>query len=206
MPKVLHRLGGRALVQHVIDSAHQLAARHIIAITGHGAEQVEAALAGQAGLRFARQMPQLGTGHAVQQAMPLLEDDGVTLVLSGDVPLTQVATLQALLQACQGKQLALLTLQTAQPTGYGRFDGFDAWRLHLFAESMPQYDQFANVDCVQTQLTELFNRGLIRKFDDVVGSHLYFFVESETDLDRDACQKTEQSDARKSPVGRDFES
>ena len=120
MPKVLHRLGGRALVQHVIDSAHQLAARHIIAITGHGAEQVEAALAGQAGLRFARQMPQLGTGHAVQQAIPLLEDDGVTLVLSGDVPLTQVDTLQALLQACQGKQLALLTLKTTQPTGYGR--------------------------------------------------------------------------------------
>jgi bifunctional UDP-N-acetylglucosamine pyrophosphorylase / glucosamine-1-phosphate N-acetyltransferase len=107
-------------VQHVIDSARQLSARHIIAITGHGAEQVEAALAGQSGLRFARQMPQLGTGHAVQQAMPLLEDDGVTLVLSGDVPLTQVATLQALLQASQGTQLALLTLQTAQPTGYGR--------------------------------------------------------------------------------------
>ena len=120
MPKVLHRLGGRALVQHVIDSARQLSARHIIAITGHGAEQVEAALAGQSGLRFARQMPQLGTGHAVQQAMPLLEDDGVTLVLSGDVPLTQVDTLQALLQASQGTQLALLTLQTAQPTGYGR--------------------------------------------------------------------------------------
>ena len=107
-------------MQHVIDSARQLSARHIIAITGHGAEQVEAALAGQSGLRFARQMPQLGTGHAVQQAMPLLEDDGVTLVLSGDVPLTQVATLQALLQASQGTQLALLTLQTAQPTGYGR--------------------------------------------------------------------------------------
>jgi len=120
MPKVLHRLGGRALVQHVIDSAHQLKARHIIAITGHGAELVEAALVGQAGLRFARQMPQLGTGHAVQQALPLLEDDGVTLVLSGDVPLTQVATLQALLQTSQGTQLALLTLQTPQPTGYGR--------------------------------------------------------------------------------------
>jgi bifunctional UDP-N-acetylglucosamine pyrophosphorylase / glucosamine-1-phosphate N-acetyltransferase len=107
-------------VQHVIDSARQLSARHIIAITGHGAEQVEAALAGQSGLRFARQMPQLGTGHAVQQAMPLLEDDGVTLVLSGDVPLTQVDTLQALLQASQGTQLALLTLQMALPTGYGR--------------------------------------------------------------------------------------
>ena len=120
MPKVLHRLGGRALVQHVIDSARHLSARHIIAITGHGAEQVEAALAGQTGLRFARQMPQLGTGHAVQQAMPLLEDDGLTLVLSGDVPLTQVTTLQALLHASQGTQLALLTLQTPHPTGYGR--------------------------------------------------------------------------------------
>ena len=120
MPKVLHRLGGRALVQHVIDSARQLSARHIIAITGHGADQVEAALAGQAGLRFARQMPQLGTGHAVQQAMPVLGDDGVTLVLSGDVPLTQVPTLQALLQASQGTQLTLLTLQTPHPTGYGR--------------------------------------------------------------------------------------
>ncbi len=120
MPKVLHRIGGRALVQHVIDSARQLSARHIIAITGHGAAQVETALADQAGLRFARQMPQLGTGHAVQQAMPLLDDDGMTLVLSGDVPLTQVDTLQALLQASQGTQLALLTLQTTQPTGYGR--------------------------------------------------------------------------------------
>jgi len=120
MPKVLHRLGGRALVQHVIDSARQLSARDIIAITGHGALEVEQALAGQAGLRFARQMPQLGTGHAVQQAMPLLGDDGITLVLSGDVPLTQVDTLQALLQACQATQMALLTLQTAQPTGYGR--------------------------------------------------------------------------------------
>ena len=120
MPKVLHRLGGRALVQHVIDSARQLSARDIIAITGHGALEVEQALAGQAGLRFARQMPQLGTGHAVQQAMPLLGDDGICLVLSGDVPLTQVDTLQALLQACQATQMALLTLQTAQPTGYGR--------------------------------------------------------------------------------------
>jgi bifunctional UDP-N-acetylglucosamine pyrophosphorylase/glucosamine-1-phosphate N-acetyltransferase len=70
MPKVLHRLGGRALVQHVIDSAHQLAARHIIAIIGHGAEQVEAALAGQAGLRFARQMPQLAPAMQCSKPCP----------------------------------------------------------------------------------------------------------------------------------------
>ena len=71
-------------------------------------------------LKFARQDPQLGTGHAVQQAIPLLADDGVTLVLSGDVPLTQAATLQVLLDQCDSQRLALLTLRMADPTGYGR--------------------------------------------------------------------------------------
>jgi len=152
LPKVLHRLGGRALLAHVIGCAGQLAARRAVVITGHGAAEVEAACAGfatavggadgaggvqaQAGnaqadgalaptgnklaLDFARQEPQLGTGHAVQQALPLLADDGITLVLSGDVPLTQAATLQALLSQCDGQRLALLTLTMNDPTGYGR--------------------------------------------------------------------------------------
>ena len=123
-PKVLHRLGGRALAQHVIDTAARLSARSVVVITGHGAEQVEAGLSAPAGgataLRYVRQEPQLGTGHAVQQAVPVLPDDGVTLVLSGDVPLTQAATLQALLDLCAGQHLALLTLQMDNPTGYGR--------------------------------------------------------------------------------------
>jgi bifunctional UDP-N-acetylglucosamine pyrophosphorylase/glucosamine-1-phosphate N-acetyltransferase len=77
-------------------------------------------------LQFAKQMPQLGTGHAVQQALPLLDDDGVVVVLSGDVPLTQVDTLQALIQVCDGKNLALLTIDFEDPTGYGRIvRGFD---------------------------------------------------------------------------------
>ncbi|MEY2780346.1 MAG: Bifunctional protein GlmU, partial [Pseudomonadota bacterium] len=74
----------------------------------------------EANLQSVLQQPQLGTGHAVQQAMPVLPDDGLTLVLSGDVPLTQVATLQALIQASEGGHLTLLTLDTPQPTGYGR--------------------------------------------------------------------------------------
>ncbi len=121
-PKVLHRLAGRALAQHVIDCAARLSARSVVVITGHGADQVEAGLTAPAGtpLRFVRQEPQLGTGHAVQQAAPVLPDDGVTLVLSGDVPLTQPDTLQALLQACDGQRLALLTLDLPDPTGYGR--------------------------------------------------------------------------------------
>jgi len=120
MPKVLHRLGGRALLQHVIDTAAQIHARRVVVITGHGAEQVEALLQGQAHLQCVRQMPQLGTGHAMQQAVPVLADDGVTLVLSGDVPLIQADTLTALLNICEGQHLALLTLQTPTPTGYGR--------------------------------------------------------------------------------------
>ncbi len=126
LPKVLHRLGGRALLAHVLDCAGQLSARQAVLVTGHCAMEVEAASAlfqGAAGtidLKFARQEPQLGTGHAMQQAVPLLGDDGVTLVLSGDVPLTQAATLQALLDQCDGQRLALLTLSMADPTGYGR--------------------------------------------------------------------------------------
>jgi bifunctional UDP-N-acetylglucosamine pyrophosphorylase/glucosamine-1-phosphate N-acetyltransferase len=126
LPKVLHRLGGRALLGHVIDCAARLSARQAVVITGHGAMEVEAACTRMTGggdglgLKFARQMPQLGTGHAVQQALPLLQDDGVTLVLSGDVPLTQADTLQALLSQCDGQRLALLTLSMADPTGYGR--------------------------------------------------------------------------------------
>ena len=125
LPKVLHPLAGKALVQHVIDTAQTLNARHTIVITGHGAEQVEAALLqanASAGLQFARQMPQLGTGHAVQQTVPLLADDGVVVVLSGDVPLTQASTLQALIDACAGTRLALLTLNMPDPTGYGRIE------------------------------------------------------------------------------------
>ena len=120
IPKVLHHLGGRALLQHVIDTAMQIKARRVVVITGHGAEQVEATLQGQAHLQCVRQMPQLGTGHAMQQAVPVLDDDGITLVLSGDVPLIQAYTLQALLTLCDGQHLALLTLQTPQPQGYGR--------------------------------------------------------------------------------------
>ena len=126
LPKVLHRLGGRALLAHVMDCAAQLSARQAVVVTGHGAMQVEAACEGRTGasaglsLKFARQEPQLGTGHAVQQAMPFLLDDGITLVLSGDVPLTQAATLEALLAQCGGQRLALLTLSMVDPTGYGR--------------------------------------------------------------------------------------
>ena len=119
LPKVLHTLAGVSLLQHVLRTAAGLGADRIVAITGHGAEQVEAAVAAPH-LRFVRQEPQLGTGHAVQQAAPLLHDMGTTLILNGDVPLIEPATARALVEACGGARLALLTVQLADPTGYGR--------------------------------------------------------------------------------------
>jgi bifunctional UDP-N-acetylglucosamine pyrophosphorylase/glucosamine-1-phosphate N-acetyltransferase len=123
LPKVLQRLAGVPLVQHVLNTAAQLNARSAVVITGHGADQVEPVVLapGQAlAVQCVRQEPQLGTGHAVQQAVPALADDGVVVVLSGDVPLTQADTLQALIAQCGGNQLALLTIDMADPTGYGR--------------------------------------------------------------------------------------
>lgn len=120
LPKVLHRLAGQSLLQHVLDAAAGVNAARTVVITGHGAEQVEAACA-DSGAVFARQMPQLGTGHAVQQAVPQLPDDnGTTLILNGDVPLIRTATAAALVKACAGKHLALLTIALPDPTGYGR--------------------------------------------------------------------------------------
>ena len=123
LPKVLQRLAGVPLVQHVLNTAAQLNARSAVVITGHGAEQVEPLVLapGQAlAVQCVRQEPQLGTGHAVQQAVPVLPDDGMVVVLSGDVPLTEADTLQALIAQCGGNQLALLTICLPDPTGYGR--------------------------------------------------------------------------------------
>lgn len=119
LPKVLHRLAGRSLLQHVLDTASALGTDRIIAVTGHGAERVEAAVSAP-NLVFVRQQPQLGTGHAVQQAAPQLHDAGTTLILNGDVPLIAADTLRTLLTACGGTRLALLTIDLADPSGYGR--------------------------------------------------------------------------------------
>jgi bifunctional UDP-N-acetylglucosamine pyrophosphorylase/glucosamine-1-phosphate N-acetyltransferase len=124
-PKVLQKLGGMPLLGHVLTTAQQLGADRCVVITGHEAQLVNAYVQSQSSLMGLQasnvlQEPQWGTGHAVQQAVPALPDDGITLVLSGDVPLTQVSTLARLVELCQGNQLALLSLNLPDPTGYGR--------------------------------------------------------------------------------------
>jgi bifunctional UDP-N-acetylglucosamine pyrophosphorylase/glucosamine-1-phosphate N-acetyltransferase len=118
LPKVLHRLAGLPLVEHVIHVARQLGAEGVHVVYGHGGEAVPQTLK-QLDVRWVKQEPQLGTGHAVQQAMPAVRGDTV-LILYGDVPLTRLATLQALVKAAEGGQLAILTATLADATGYGR--------------------------------------------------------------------------------------
>ncbi|MFO1340303.1 MAG: bifunctional UDP-N-acetylglucosamine diphosphorylase/glucosamine-1-phosphate N-acetyltransferase GlmU [Burkholderiaceae bacterium] len=119
VPKVLHRLAGRPLLQHVLDRVAPLAPARCVVVTGHGAEAVEHQV-GAAG-RCVRQEPQLGTGHAVLQTLTALDDGAeITLILNGDVPLIGSDTAAALAAACGGQRLALLTVTLADATGYGR--------------------------------------------------------------------------------------
>jgi bifunctional UDP-N-acetylglucosamine pyrophosphorylase/glucosamine-1-phosphate N-acetyltransferase len=120
LPKVLHELGGQPLIEHVIKVAQSLGATRKIVVVGHQAQEVQAALSAYPDLTFALQVPQLGTGHAVQMAQPHVSEDGLTLVLSGDVPLITPETLAALLKVSEGKHLTLLTLNASNPYGYGR--------------------------------------------------------------------------------------
>ncbi len=118
LPKVLHPVAGRPLLEHVVRTAQALRPAGIHVVVGHGAEQVREALS-HIKLNWVVQEEQLGTGHAVMQAMPGLSADSVVLVLYGDVPLTELATLEELV-ACAADAPALLTAELADPSGYGR--------------------------------------------------------------------------------------
>jgi bifunctional UDP-N-acetylglucosamine pyrophosphorylase/glucosamine-1-phosphate N-acetyltransferase len=118
LPKVLHRLGGRPLLAHVLDTARELGARKICVVYGHGGEAVREALDAP-DLIWVKQEPQLGTGHAVLQTLTFLDDAVATLVLYGDVPLIGTATLTRLMDVA-GDGLGVLTAEFDDPAGYGR--------------------------------------------------------------------------------------
>lgn len=119
LPKVLHKVGGKAMVQHVIDAASHMVDVKTHVVIGHGAALVRESLAGQT-LNFALQAEQKGTGHAVAQAMPSVAEDSVVLVLYGDVPLTQPETMNQMVELAKQDNFALLTVNLNDPTGYGR--------------------------------------------------------------------------------------
>ncbi len=120
LPKVLHNLAGRPLLEHVVNTARSISPDDIHVVVGHGSELVKDALSHQNNISWIEQAEQLGTGHAVQQAMPAIEDKNTILVLYGDVPLIRQDTLSKLLNVTDDNTLGLLTVELEDPSGYGR--------------------------------------------------------------------------------------
>src|SRR3990170_407584 len=118
LPKVLHRLAGRPLLAHVLDAARSLDPAQVVVVHGHGGAEVRAAFAG-ARVTWVEQAQQLGTGHALAQALPQVARGAQVLVLNGDVPLVRPETLQRLVQAA-AKGLAICTSELGDAAGYGR--------------------------------------------------------------------------------------
>ena len=119
LPKVLHQLAGRPLLQHVVDAARTVDDARMIVVAGHGSEQVREQVNG-GDLLYVEQTEQLGTAHAVQQAVPELRNGSKTLILYGDVPLISPQTISSMLAAVTQDSIALLTVSLADPSGYGR--------------------------------------------------------------------------------------
>ena len=121
LPKVLHPVGGKPMLQHVIDSCRLLDAQNIAIVYGHGAELVQETIGSADDLCWALQKEQLGTGHAVQQAQEYIDDDAIIIIAYGDVPLVKTETLNLLVkQIKEGSDLSILTTILADPKGYGR--------------------------------------------------------------------------------------
>ncbi|HEB82712.1 MAG TPA: UDP-N-acetylglucosamine diphosphorylase/glucosamine-1-phosphate N-acetyltransferase [Gammaproteobacteria bacterium] len=118
-PKVLHKLAGRPMVEHVYNTAKQLGASQIQLVYGHGGEMLQSECAGF-DVQWALQAEQLGTAHAVEQAVPALDENAVALILYGDVPLIKVETLQKLVADVSNNNISLLTVKLDNPAGYGR--------------------------------------------------------------------------------------
>jgi bifunctional UDP-N-acetylglucosamine pyrophosphorylase / glucosamine-1-phosphate N-acetyltransferase len=154
LPKVLHLLAGRPLLSHVLDTARSVAARlrlpaDVVVVVGHGGEQVADAYADYDGVRFVTQQPQLGTGHAVLQAAPLLSEAEATLVLYGDVPLIRADTLLALRREA-GDGVGLLSARVADPSGYGRVVRDAAGRVTRIVEERDATDAERAIDEINT--------------------------------------------------------
>ncbi|HYG07421.1 MAG TPA: bifunctional UDP-N-acetylglucosamine diphosphorylase/glucosamine-1-phosphate N-acetyltransferase GlmU [Stenotrophomonas sp.] len=148
LPKVLQPLAGRPMLAHVVETARQLQPQAIHIVHGHGGEQVRAALAGQPDLLWAEQAQRLGTGHAVEQAMPQVPDAANVLVLYGDVPLIRAETLQRLL-AAPGR-LSVLVAEPADPTGYGRIVRDAEGRVAAIVEQKDADDEQRRIRVVNT--------------------------------------------------------
>jgi bifunctional UDP-N-acetylglucosamine pyrophosphorylase/glucosamine-1-phosphate N-acetyltransferase len=159
-PKVLHGIGGKPMVQHVIDCALELDTPRIHVVVGHGADQVRAALGTQT-LNLALQAEQLGTGHAVAQALEGTDPDGISLVLYGDVPLTRSETLRELVAIARQEKLGLLTVKLGDPSGYGRIIRTETDQVVAIVEHKDASDAQRALSEVNTGILALPTRLLV---------------------------------------------
>ncbi|MGX9190677.1 bifunctional UDP-N-acetylglucosamine diphosphorylase/glucosamine-1-phosphate N-acetyltransferase GlmU [Stenotrophomonas sp. Ker107b] len=148
LPKVLQPIAGRPMLAHVIETARQLQPEAIHVVYGHGGEAVRQAFADQPDLRWAEQSQQLGTGHAVLQAMPEVPDAATVLVLYGDVPLIRGETLRHLLS--QPGRLAVLVAEVADPTGYGRIVRNAEGKVGAIVEQKDATDEQRSIRTINT--------------------------------------------------------
>jgi len=179
LPKVLHAVGGRPLLAHVLECARALAPSAIHVVYGHGGEALRAAFAG-ADVRWAQQAQQLGTGHALMQAMPEVPDEALVLVLYGDVPLIGADTLRALIEAAGTDRLALLSAELADPTGYGRILRDAAGRVARIVEQKDATAAEAAVREVNTGFLAkdaLRLRGWLRKLGNANSQGEYYLTD-----------------------------
>jgi len=162
LPKVMHPLAGRPLLGHVIETARLLAPSKLCVVIGHGGDQVRAGIGEGDDLAWATQDRQLGTGHAVMQALPALGEDGTVLVLYGDVPLIASGTLRSLVDAAGAGHVALLTQELDNPKGYGRIVRNGGGRVTGIVEEKDATDAQRAIREVNTGIMALPRKSLAR--------------------------------------------
>lgn len=160
-PKVLHPIAGKPFVSHVIDRSREINADNINVIVGFGAEQVYEELDGQ-GLNFVEQKEQLGTGHAVQQALPFIREDASVLILYGDVPLIESDTLRQLLSVVSETSMGLLTVTLANPLGYGRIVRNRIGSIEAIVEQKDASKEQLEINEINTGVMALKGKHLIK--------------------------------------------
>ncbi|MCH2556506.1 MAG: bifunctional UDP-N-acetylglucosamine diphosphorylase/glucosamine-1-phosphate N-acetyltransferase GlmU [Alcanivorax sp.] len=158
LPKVLHPIAGRPMVQHVVDAAAALSPANTVVVYGHGGERVREAVSGER-LRWAEQAEQLGTGHAVAQALPHLNED-VVLVLYGDVPLIRPETLRDFVARVNDRSLALMSLELDDPAGYGRIVRDDRGQVTRIVEQKDASDDEKRIREINTGILACSRRFL----------------------------------------------
>jgi len=161
LPKVVHRLAGKPMLQHVVDTANQLNAETIHIVVGHGAEKVKETIKDEH-INWCLQAEQLGTGHAVAQAIDQIPKDADVLILYGDVPLTAAQTLDELVSSVEIEQLSLLTVNLENPQGYGRIIRGEDQLISAIVEEKDASDEQRLVNEVNTGILAMSAEALHR--------------------------------------------